>query len=171
MADYPLAKAHRSIRSAILRGRARPLGKELPSRLALKAVADRTFLVRFDPKLTIYAVVKVPPSVGCVKYKAQDIVLSLQVLLFLACYSHHDWKWPKTVVEIPRKPRWERTLEGPSTTFGERSEDFLNCPLVSARPVPPIEGSSYATVPQGAEVVQHLWTDVGKWKWGPRRGN
>jgi hypothetical protein len=28
------------------------------------------------------AVVKVPPSVGCVKYKAQDVVLALQILLF-----------------------------------------------------------------------------------------
>ncbi len=31
------------------------------------------------------AVVKVPPLIGCVKYKAQDIVLAVRIPLFMRC--------------------------------------------------------------------------------------
>ena len=50
-------------------------------------VADRTFLVTFESEAFCYAVVKVPPPVGCVKYKAQYIVLPMQILLFLPSYN------------------------------------------------------------------------------------
>jgi hypothetical protein len=46
------------------------------------------------------AVVKVSPPVGCVKYKAQDIVLAGQILLFLITYRIIRRKRPRGNVEI-----------------------------------------------------------------------
>jgi hypothetical protein len=44
-------------------------------------------LKRTGPILLIWdaAVVKVPPPVGCVKYKAQHVVLAVRIPLFMRC--------------------------------------------------------------------------------------
>jgi hypothetical protein len=59
-------------------------------RRCVRRAADRTYLY-FSPVLCFdafyYAVVKVPPSVGCVKYKAQHIVLPMQILQLRAGYK------------------------------------------------------------------------------------
>jgi hypothetical protein len=61
-------------------------------------------LVTFDSDARCDAVVKVPPPVGCVKYKAQYIVLPMQIPLFLACYKAPFQNWPGTSVDFPKRP-------------------------------------------------------------------
>jgi hypothetical protein len=67
-----------------------------PGRLAPAASKQSE---KLDPNQMFWsgAVAKVPPPVGSVKYKAQPIVLSVQILLLTGCYSvifrNSDLKW------------------------------------------------------------------------------
>jgi hypothetical protein len=60
-------------------------------------------LVTFDSDALCDAVVKVPPPVGCVKHKAQHIVLPMQILLFLACYKVPYTKLALNFCGFPQK--------------------------------------------------------------------
>jgi hypothetical protein len=57
-----------------------------------------------------YAVVKVPPSVGCVKYKAQDIVLSPQIRLSQRLHNDPPQKPQILPVEFFAAPRHLRKV-------------------------------------------------------------
>ena len=65
---------------------------------------------RFPIDVFCYAVVKVPPSVGCVKYKAQDIVLSPQIRLLQRLHGTLPQKPPILPVEFFAAPRHLRKL-------------------------------------------------------------
>jgi hypothetical protein len=56
--------------------------------------ADRPCPVPFTSTVECVAVVKVPPSVGCVKYKALHVVLPKQIPMFQPCYKLSPRKSP-----------------------------------------------------------------------------
>ena len=134
-------------------------------------VADRTFLVTFDFDAYCDAVVKVPPSVGCVKYKAQHIVLPTQILLFLACYKPPQSKIPGISCGIPAKPLCKRVFGDDSARFGPHS------PPAAAEPSAPhskLDASRpplrLGPAPLPRKVQNwciHCGYNVGKWKTGP----
>jgi hypothetical protein len=110
----------------------------------------------FDPLCC--AVVKVPPSVGCVKYKAQHIVLPLQILLFLACYKAIDSKMAGNSCGILRGPLHARVLHAFCTSCGipplHARRQRCSKPHRFARPSALNESRLPGTPPQGAELVQ-----------------
>ena len=102
------------LRGAVFRGLSGPLGisDELGSAEgAFEAVETGTSGTFVSNDCD--AVVKVPPPVGCVKYKAQHIVLPLQIPMFLPCYKHPPQNCPENAVEFlvgplktrPRAPK------------------------------------------------------------------
>jgi hypothetical protein len=122
-------------------------------------------LVTFDSDARCDAVVKVPPPVGCVKYKAQHIVLPMQIPLFLACYKAPLQNWPGTSVDFPKRPLQTRVFTLTATGIPKPAR---NKPAPPAHATPnfgasaPIETRLPTTPPQGAELVHPLWTQRGK---------
>jgi hypothetical protein len=91
------------------------------------------------------AVVKVPPPIGCVKYKAQDVVLSMRIPLLMhgKCV-----KGPKNAGVWLWKSRFRRV-------FGGDYEMVNRCEF---------EGMRGGGKAQGAGVVQWVWIRGG-WRW------
>jgi Mg2+/citrate symporter len=58
------------------------------------------------------AIAKVPPPVGCVKYKAQPVVLFVQIPLFTAHSQKQRPEIRDLAVEVAKEARWLRILRG-----------------------------------------------------------
>jgi hypothetical protein len=125
-------------------------------RRCCEAVADLTCRYFCSTDCNV-AVVKVPPSVGCVKYKAQDVVLLLRILLFWAGWVR---EWEKIAGNRCGSPRKSAMGAGLLHQLRGmfRCPDTVGCPNVLS------EGRPVGRVGQGAGVVQGLWMRVGKWK-------
>jgi hypothetical protein len=82
-----------------------------------EVIADRTCWLPSIRTLCYNAVVKVPPPVGCVKYKAQHVVLPMQILLFLACYKPTPSKLPRNSCGFPLEAATNAGLDFTATTI------------------------------------------------------
>ena len=174
----PTGKSHRLVNHLhFVRGLLGPRtlrgGRAGLSRSYMRWVADRSFLVTFECEVFCYAVVKVPPPVGCVKYKAQHIVLPMQILLFLPSYKPINSKIPRNRCGILRiaaiiadSQRSARAPARPTSTI----RCFPGPPGPSANPLRLLaalnETRPAQPPPQGAELVHPLCIPVGKWKTG-----
>jgi hypothetical protein len=58
------------------------------------------------------AVAKVPPPIGSVKYKAQPVVLSVQIPLFTGHSLKQAQEIRDLAVEVARDAQWPRILQG-----------------------------------------------------------
>ena len=116
------------------------------------------------------AVVKVPPPVGYVKYKAQHVVLPTQIPLFLACYKLSAPEMPGNSCGIPIKWLWKRGFERRAAAQSGRPTQASPVKPTESDPASAssalIETSLPTPAPQGAEAVHLLWKQVGKWKKG-----
>jgi hypothetical protein len=123
-------------------------------------------LVTFDSDTLCDAVVKVPPPVGSVKYKAQHIVLPMQILPFLACYKPPPTKLTLNPCGFPPKAAANAGFAfaataipgtGPRKPHAERPTSALPHPLRLGFP-PPHRKAQNQCIQCGQK--------VGKWKKG-----
>src|ERR1700757_1307014 len=70
-------------------------GTDLPDDRPCAGVFETEPLPKSLPPLLRVAVVKVPPLMGCVKYKAQDVVLAVGIPLFMMAWRTESRKNPR----------------------------------------------------------------------------